>query len=79
MDENTYYGAEHKSINLSLVQSVYVPFMNEKEEIIDYKVNVYTGKCDNTSYIFLENDRFFNICNGKSSGHAARNREYRIF
>lgn len=26
-----------------------------------HKVTAYTGRCDNTDYIFLSNDRFFSI------------------
>lgn len=61
LDKNIYHGAEHKSIELSLDLSITVPFINSKEELIDYKVDIYTGKHEHTSYIFLSNDQFFNI------------------
>ncbi len=61
INNGIYYGAEHTSIILTFVQSINVAFMNEQEDLINHKVDVYTGQHDHTPYIFLSNDHFFNI------------------
>ena len=56
-----YIGAEHKEIELTKIRTLDVPFMSEKNTLTKYKVDVYTGHFGNCDYIFLSNDRFFNI------------------
>ncbi|MBE6443791.1 MAG: glycogen synthase [Alphaproteobacteria bacterium] len=60
-DGKIYTGAEHKNINLNKLMDIFVPFMDEKETLVRYKTEIFIGVCENTSYIFLANDRFFNI------------------
>ena len=60
LNNNTYQGAEHKTIQLSKLKQLVVPFINQ-EEFVNYVVDVYTGLCDNTEYIFLSNSHFFSI------------------
>ncbi len=61
LTDNIYEGAEHRQINLTKIFSLTVPFMNTKETFIDYKVDVYSGMCENTPYLFLNNEHFFGI------------------
>ena len=60
-DGKLYNGAENKTIELKKLCELTVPFMNEKGEFVDYITTAYTGICENTPYIFISNDRFFNI------------------
>ena len=60
-DGKNYTGAELKTIELKKERKIIVPFMSDKEKMVDYAVNVYTGVYDHTPYIFLENEHFFNI------------------
>ncbi len=61
LEKDIYTGAEHKSIKLTKITELYVPFMDKFENIINYKTDVYSGTCENTPYIFLSNNHFFNI------------------
>ncbi len=58
---NIYEGAEHQNITLTKILTLTVPFMDTKEKFIDHKVDVYSGTCENTPYIFLSNNHFFCI------------------
>lgn len=58
---STYTGAEHKQIELKLLAKLDVPFIGEKQTLVKHKVEVYSGHYNNSDYIFLANDRFFNI------------------
>lgn len=60
-ENGIYQGAEHKNIELQKLKEITVSFMNLKEKFIDYKVEAYTGTCENTRYIFLSCDHFFSI------------------
>ncbi len=60
-DGKVYHGAENKAIDLKLYCELSVPFLNENDEFIDYTITAYTGTCENTPYIFISNERFFNI------------------
>lgn len=55
VENDTYFGAEHKSIKIKKILKINVSFSK------DYQVNVYQGKLDNTEYLFLENLHFFSI------------------
>ncbi len=61
LKNNIYVGAEHKQIEISLVAAIDVPFIGERQTLVRHKVEVYTGNFENCNYIFLSNDRFFNI------------------
>lgn len=58
---DVYEGAEHRSIKLKKIKTFSVPFYTERAILAKHKVTAYTGRCDNTDYIFLSNDRFFSI------------------
>lgn len=60
-NNNIYVGAEHKQIALKHLAKLDVPFIGEKQTLTKHKVDVYSGHFDNSDYIFLANDRFFNI------------------
>ena len=66
-DGSVYQGAEHQKINVSKIKEYFVPFMNNDEEFINYKVEVYAGHCGNTRYLFLANDHFFDIAPHKDN------------
>lgn len=59
--DNVYLGAEHKNINLTKIKTIDIPFVGDKQALVKHKVDVYTGSFNNTDYIFLSSDRFFNI------------------
>ena len=61
LKNNTYEGAEHKNITVTKITEYVVPFMNENEEFIEHKIDVYTGTCEHTPYVFLYNEHFFGI------------------
>lgn len=61
LDGRVYHGAEHKNIELQHLKTFNVAFMNFQEKFVEYKVEAYTGRCENTCYIFLQNDHFFLI------------------
>lgn len=60
-DGKVYEGAEHKKINVQKLKEFTVSFMNADEEVVDYKVEAYTGLDEHTKYIFLANNHFFGI------------------
>lgn len=64
---NKYIGAEHKELELTKITTLDVPFMSEKNTLTKYKVDVYTGHFGKCDYIFLSNDRFFNIAPHKDN------------
>ena len=61
LDGEVYTGAENKQIKLKKIKVITVPFAGDRQALNKYKVTVYTGKFENTDYIFLSNDRFFSI------------------
>lgn len=61
LDGLLYTGAEHLSVELKKIKVIDVPFMGDRACLTKYKVGVYTGHYGNTDYIFLQNDRFFDI------------------
>ena len=52
-DGKTYFGAESRSIELKKLCDLTIPFMNEKEDFVEYPTEVYCGVCENTPYIFF--------------------------
>lgn len=61
LDGTIYHGAENKQIKLKKIKVITVPFVGDRHSLNKYKVTVYTGKFENTNYIFLSSDRFFSI------------------
>ncbi len=61
LEKGVYLGAEHKEIKVEKVRTIEVPFLNDRNVLVKNKVAVYTGKYDNTNYIFLDSPRFFSI------------------
>ena len=60
-DGKVYTGAEHKSIEVCKIKDFTVSFMDGNENFVDYKVEAFCGTDGHTPYIFLANDRFFDI------------------
>lgn len=69
LESNIYHGSEHCDIKLCKISTINVPFISEDDTdtFTDYKVNIYNGHHDNTDYIFMECDHFFNIDPHKSN------------
>lgn len=61
LNKNCYIGCEGKSIDIKKIASINVSFMDAKNKIKKHKVEVYTGKLDDSEYILLENEIFFSI------------------
>lgn len=61
LEGDIYIGAEHQSVKIKKIKTFNVPFCGDRASLVKYKVTAYTGRCENTDYIFLENDRFFSI------------------
>ena len=57
----TYTGAEQKSIEVTKICSIQVPFYGEKNTLVKHGVDVFSGTFEHTEYIFLKCDRFFSI------------------
>ncbi len=60
-DGKTYFGAQKNNIELTKALSIKVPFNGAKGTLVQNVVDVYTGKFNDITYIFLHNDRFFSI------------------
>lgn len=56
---DVYTGTENKKIQLKKIRVITVPFAADRPALHKFKVTVYTGVFNNTNYIFLANDRFF--------------------
>lgn len=56
-----YTGAEHLSLKIKKVKTLEVPFCGDRASLVKYKVVVYCGEFRGTPYLFLANERFFNI------------------
>ena len=65
--DDVYHGAEHRDINVKKVKAIEVPFYSDRAMLVKYKVQVYTGEFNNVKYIFLANDRFFDITPHKNN------------
>ncbi len=61
LKNNIYYGAEHREIKLEHIASLAVPFIGEKDKLAKQPVEVYIGQFANCKYVFLANERFFDI------------------
>lgn len=58
---DVYFGSEKASMPVKKIKVIDVAFMGDRHSLVKYKVSVYTGKFENTDYIFLSSDRFFSI------------------
>ena len=61
LKNDTYFGAEHKQIRLKKIKTLEVPFIGERNTLSKQKPDIYTGHFGGSDYIFLSNERFFNI------------------
>lgn len=61
LEGDVYIGAEHAKVVVNKVKTINVSFMGDRAALSKYKVGVYTGRYGNTNYIFLQNERFFDI------------------
>lgn len=59
--DGEYRGAEGRSVKLLHMAAIEVPFVDHKDRLVNYKVNVYQGRVDDVDYLFLENEHFFTI------------------
>ena len=51
LQENTYYGAENRSINIDMIGKFSVKFMNDKKKLVKNSVGIYRGEYNNVPYI----------------------------
>lgn len=58
---DVYAGAEHIDVKVKKAKTIEVRFCGEKSTLNKYKVDVYQAHHESSDYIFLSNDRFFNI------------------
>lgn len=61
LNGDVYEGAEHRSVKLKKIKTFSVPFYGDRSSLAKHKVTAYSGRCNDTDYIFLANDRFFSI------------------
>lgn len=61
--DDVYHGAEHCEVKVKKIEDIIVPFITnpDGETFTDYKVTIYSGHFENTDYLFLACDHFFNI------------------
>lgn len=60
-DGKIYLGAEKRSIELTKISNIKVPFIGKRNTLVKHTVEVYGGNFNNVNYIFLSNDYFFSI------------------
>jgi len=60
-DGKTYFGAQKNNIELTKVLTIKVPFNGARGTLVQNPIDVYTGKFNGITYLFLHNDRFFSI------------------
>lgn len=60
-DGSVYTGAEKKTIRLTKIIRIKVPFIGSRNTLVKHNVDVYGGTFNNVDYLFLQNDRFFSI------------------
>lgn len=60
-ENDVYFGAENRSINLKKILTIKVPFYGKRNSLTKFAVDVYLGKMNDVDYIFLHNERFFSI------------------
>lgn len=61
LNADVYEGAEHINVKVKKAKTIDVKFVGDKSALHKFKVDVYCAKHENSDYIFLSNDRFFNI------------------
>ncbi len=67
LKDDVYVGAEQIEIKIKKLKTIDVPFFGEKNTLVKNKVDVYSGRYNNTNYIFLGNERFFSINTHKNN------------
>lgn len=58
---DVYEGSEGRKTPIRKIKTMEVPFVGDRSSLVKYKVNIYSGNCGNTDYLFLECPRFFSI------------------
>ena len=58
---NVYTGCENRSVEVSKIAVINVPFVGKNNVLQKFKVKVYTADDGRANYIFLANRRFFTI------------------
>lgn len=61
LNDGVYEGAEHIGVPVKKVKTIDVKFCGEKNTLNKFKVDVYRAHHEASDYIFLANERFFNI------------------
>jgi len=61
LNDNTYCGAENRSVQVEILGKIPVKFMNDKKKLVKNTVEIYKGEYNNAPYIFLANNHFFSI------------------
>lgn len=59
--KNVYTGAENRSVNITKIGEINVPFVGKNRVVRRFSVKVYSADDGRCSYIFLANRRFFTI------------------
>ena len=60
-DGKTYTGAQNKSVEVELITTLNVPFINEQDVLVQNETKVYKAHFNGVDYIFMHNERFFSI------------------
>ncbi len=61
LKDGVYEGAEHIGVPVKKLKTIDVKFCGEKSTLNKFKVDVYLAHHEASDYIFLANERFFNI------------------
>ncbi len=61
LNGNIYEGAERVHVAVEKVKTIEVKFCGDKNILSKFKVDVFLAHHENSDYIFLANERFFNI------------------
>lgn len=61
LENNVYTGAEGKQVTVKKLCAFKVPFMGSRNRFCHFRVEVFSGSLNGANYLFLQNDRFFNI------------------
>ena len=61
LNGNIYAGAERVHVAVEKVKTIEVKFCGDKNILSKFKVDVFLAHHENSDYIFLANERFFNI------------------
>lgn len=67
LKDSKYYGAEGKSLSVTLIGTIDVKFTDADSNLTSYPVDLYQGTFNDVTYIFLRNERFFSINPAKAN------------